>query len=151
MKNSFKKVNSFTFFNSFYLKEFFKNNGFPTSLIYHHITKFIKKVQNPPLPQTTVEKFNALIILPYFGTHSENLKFELERIINKYIGCVKINVIFINRDVIGSLFQFKDALPTGLKSSVIYYYRCPKVVGCGSYVGSTIRPLYKRILEHNGR
>ena len=64
---------------------------------------------------------------------------------------MKINVIFINRDVIGSLFQFKDALPTGLKSSVIYYYRCPKVVGCGSYVGSTIRPLYKRILEHDGR
>ena len=76
---------------------------------------------------------------------------DLERIIAKYVGCVKINVVFINRNVIGSLFRFKDVLPTDLKSSVVYCYCCPKDVGCGSYVGSTIRPLYKRISEHDGR
>ena len=134
-----------------FLREYFKMNGFPTSLTYSYIAKFIRKVKNPPQETATVEKFNSFIILPYFGSQSDKLKIDLERVIERHIGCVKINVVFVNRNLLGSFFGFKDALPMELKSSVVYSYCCPKVVGCGSYVGSTIRPLYKRISEHAGR
>ena len=49
------------------------------------------------------------------------------------------------------MFHFKDRLPLGMRSSVIYEFRCTQGCVPVSYVGSTRRHLFDRASEHAGR
>ena len=58
-------------------------------------------------------------------------------------------IILLNSHKISNIFMYKDTIPTMLRSSVVYNYSCPQ--NCGSaYVGSTVRTLQTRIMEHKG-
>jgi hypothetical protein len=59
-------------------------------------------------------------------------------------------IVLVNSLSIGSLFKFKDDLPNGMLSSVVYKHSC---VQCGTseYVGSTSRNLRIHTAEHAGR
>ena len=58
-------------------------------------------------------------------------------------------VILVNSFKIDSFFSFKDRLPKGMRSSLIYKSSC---VRCTSeYIGSTTRILTTRVAEHAGR
>ena len=55
----------------------------------------------------------------------------------------------INKFTIGSLFNYKDKLPTCLRSSLVYKFSCAH---CASvYIGSTCRALFVRVAEHADR
>ena len=52
-----------------YLKKFFHNNGYPTSLIEKYIARFLNKIQSNP---TDISIDNCIYFkLPYFGRLSE--------------------------------------------------------------------------------
>ena len=87
--------------------------------------------------------------LPYLGYHSVKLKQDLSILFSKYFNDLTIRFVFTNSFTIGSFFNYKDKLPLGMLSSVVYCFSC---VQCTSeYVGMTSRPLYCRIAEHAGR
>ena len=50
--------------------------------------------------------------------------------------------------MIGSLFKHKEELPTSVSSSLVYDYRC--LLYNKQDIGSTVRQLHCRILEHMG-
>ena len=86
---------------------------------------------------------------PYFGKHSEKLKSDLSVLFCKYFKDISFNFILVNSFKIDSFFSFKDRLPKGMRSSLIYKYSC---VRCTSeYIGSTTRILTTRVAEHAGR
>ena len=88
--------------------------------------------------------------IPYFGHKSVTFKIELEKLFSQFYPHIQLKFILVNNFKISSLFPFKDALPFGLRSSVVYRYRCPQDTCRSEYYGSTIRTLNARIAEHRG-
>ena len=67
----------------------------------------------------------------------------------KYFNNQQINVILSNKHTIGSYFPYKDRLPIGMRSSIVYQYSCES---CSHlYIGSSTRNLYMRMSEHQGK
>jgi len=131
-----------------FLRNFFINNGFPSGLIYSYVNKFLRNKYEQPIIRTRVPT-DFYVSLPYFGYHSEKLKTELSVLLSKFFPEKTFGIILVNNFKIGSLFNFKDKLPEGLQSSVVYEFSCAR---CASmYVGSTYRTLNTRIAEHAGR
>ena len=133
-----------------FLRDFFQNNVYPCSVIYSQIQKFIHSKIHHTEKFPTVERKLIYLSLPYFGPKSDNLKEILETMVLRHFPYVKLRIAMVNRFTVASLFHYKDELPTSLRSSVVYCYRCPQCEA-GSYIGSTIRLLYQRISEHGGR
>ena len=67
-----------------FLRIFFNNNGFPTSLIYSQIKMFLHD-QNLNFRNNTIETsdLNYFVSFPYYGHQSEKLKSELNTIFSK--------------------------------------------------------------------
>ena len=89
------------------------------------------------------------ISLQYFGKQSEKLKHELTLLLNQYFSNISFHFILNNSHKLSTFFSYKDKLPKGMLSSVIYKYSCAQ---CASeYIGSTNRVLNIRVAEHAGR
>ena len=132
-----------------FLKSFFMNNGFPSNLYYNHLRQFLNKLYSPKPCIQTVSKKKLYVSFPYYGYVSERLRNEIMNIVSKFYPHVDLRLIFTNKFSVGSLFKFKESLPTSLCSGVIYTYKCTLCNEC--YTGSTTRQLQCRIAEHMGR
>ena len=88
------------------------------------------------------------ISFPYYGYISEKVRCELKDVIYKRFPQINFKPIFRNNYMIGSLFKHKEKLPTSMRSSIIYDYKC--LLCNKQYIGSTVRQFQCRILEHMG-
>ena len=132
-----------------FLRSFFCNNGFTESTFYLHVNKFLSHKFNPLPAVATVNQRKYYISLPYFGPQSVKLAKELGSLLSKYFVQIDFQIVLVNASTIGSVFRFKDVLPVGMRSSLVYKYSCAQ---CASeYIGSTIRTLGTRAAEHAGR
>jgi len=136
-----------------FLRNFFCGNGFPRSIVDNQIRKFLDRQSESCASVSrsipTTRDTNLFITLPYFGSQSEKLRTELSSLLEKYFCAINFRILLVNKFKIGSLFNYKDRLPTPLRSSVVYEFCCAR---CAStYVGSTSRTLGTRIAEHAGR
>ena len=130
-----------------FLRQYFFNNGFPTSIINSQINKFLNSSNIVASNESSDE--NLYVSFPYFGHQSEKFKIEINKLFSKYFNGQKINVILSNKHTIGSYFPYKDRLPIGMRSSIVYQYRCES---CSHlYIGSSMRNLYMRMSEHQGK
>ena len=133
-----------------FLKQFFHNNGFPHNLFENQVEKFFPLKLDYHEITLTVPKKPLYSSLPYFGHKSVLLVKELSNLITENFSHIDPKLILVNKTKIGSFFKIKDALPKSLQSSLVYKYSCPQST-CGSaYVGSSIRTLKTRALEHKG-
>ena len=82
------------------------------------------------------------------GSFSYQIRNTLSNLLKQTIPEVNFRFIFVNKNTIGSLFKWKESLPTQLCSNVVYLYQCPDCMS--RYVGSTLRSLKIRISEHRG-
>ena len=57
-----------------FLKIFFKNNGYPKSLIESAIASFLNKQFTPAPARSDVPKLQKFIVLPFFGKRAMKLK-----------------------------------------------------------------------------
>ena len=130
-----------------FLRQYFFNNGFPKSLINSQIDKFLKNTNNVASNESSDE--NLYVSFPYFGQQSEKFKFEINKLFKKYFKNHQIKFILSNKKSIGSYFPYKDRLPIGMRSSIVYQYCCES---CSHhYIGSSMRNLYMRMSEHQGK
>ena len=131
-----------------FLTSFFRSNGYCSFFVQNCIKKFMAKKYRPD-DSTQFSKPDVFFSLPYFGPQSLKLKEELMSLFRKFIPDRTFSFILCNRNTIGSLFPYKDRLPTHMLSSVIYEFCCSQ---CESgYVGMTSRNLYMRVAEHVGK
>ena len=70
-------------------------------------------------------------------------------LIGKYFLNAECKIVLVNKFTVGSFFNYKDKLPTGVRSSLVYKFSCAQCVS--TYIGSTGRMLRTRIAEHAGR
>ena len=131
-----------------FLNTFFKNNNFPLHIVSNQVRSFLNYKCNQKSPVPTVPRDVKYIKLPFYGHTSYKIRKELLNTLKHAYPAINFRIIFNNTFTIGSLFKFKDEIPTMLQSNVCYKYECS---GCNAgYIGSTIRNLHTRICEHIG-
>ena len=94
----------------------------------------------------TVPKKELLVVLPFLGTFSLNLRKRLYKAVSKSLPQCNIIVIFQSKNRLISLFKFKGSIPLYLHSYVIYKFQCSN---CNiTYYGKTERHLKVRAGDH---
>ena len=117
-----------------------------------HIISSIKNFLNNRLTEKpvtlTAEKKQLVIVLPFLGKLSLDLKTRLKNSIIKNLPFYKVSVTFKSSTRISNFFQFKDKMPYCLRSNVVYkfsYSRCNVI-----YYGKTCQHLSVRVGEQSG-
>ena len=129
------------------LKRIFAKNAYPSKFIDKCIFRFFEKRYEKKIPVHTVPKKEMLVVLPFLGTTSWNVKNSMIRSFKKIVPFANLKVIFKTNRRLSSCFTFKDKLPKALMSGVIYKYTCAE---CNlSYIGSTKRFWETRLEEHS--
>ena len=96
----------------------------------------------------TVPKKVVLIVLPYQGTMSSNLKRKLRTCFKNSLPQCNIKIILKSRKGLPSLFRFKDVIPKELQSHIAYKFSCGN---CNvTYYGKTEHHLNIISSEHIG-
>ena len=130
-----------------FLIQYFKNNAYPSFLFDKCLKDFLNNKFQPKQPKPTVPKLLMNASVPF--VHCKNFKSELEKVIMKTFPALNIRLVSSNPKTLGSLFQYKDKLPTLMRSLVVYCFNCPKCK-VGKYVGATKRLFKVRIDSHLG-
>ena len=132
-----------------FLRNFFKENGFPKALIESAISKFLNKqfICSPSIHQA--KKLDKYFVLPFFGKQSMKLKNEIEALLKKFYPYMNPRLVLRNNFSTGSLFNFKDLVPKACRSAVVYKFSCPSCEG--TYIGSTYARLHSRVCQHQGK
>jgi hypothetical protein len=133
-----------------FLRDFFKNNGYPSFLIEKYIKRFLNSKFQKRYPVVDVPRKIVYASLPYFGHQSDKMRTELTKLLSIAIPFADIRLILVNPLRISSFFGHKDRLPTGISASVVYEFCCARGSAPVSYIGSTKRHLFQRIAEHAG-
>ena len=148
---TFSVVSDFSRFHSevCHLKKILKKNAFPIKFI----DSCIKNVLNKRLTEKPVtlaaEKKDLVIVLPFLGKLSLDLRTRLRNSISKNLPFCKIRVIFKSSTRISNFFQFKDKMPYCLCSNVVYKFLCGR---CNAtYYGETCRHLSVRVSPLTGK
>ena len=112
------------------------------------IKSFLNKRLTEKPVTLTAEKKDLVIVLPFFGKLSLDLRTHLKNSISKDLPFCKIRVTFKSSTHISNFFQFKDKIPYCLRSNVVYKFSCSR---CNTtYYGETCRHLNVRVGEHLG-
>ena len=94
-----------------HLRSIFKCNSYPVNIIDQCIKKFLDKLYVPKQIVLTVPKKELLVVLPFLGTFSLNLRKRLYKAVSKSLTQCNIKVIFQSKNRLSSLFKFKDSIP----------------------------------------
>ena len=110
------------------------------------VHRFLNKIFEPKPPIHTVPKKVVYFCLPFTGSHSLQIRTQINRLCNAAYPHLNIQFIFRSSKRISSFSPFKDKVPTFLRSGVVYLFKCRCC--SASYVGQTMRHLYTRVSEH---
>ena len=132
-----------------FLKTTLQKNGYPLSLIDCCVKLFLnRRYKGKSAVADTVEKKNVLIVLPFLGVGSIHVRNKIVNVCKNMLPQVNCKVVLKPCFRMSSLFPFKDRLPSGLRSSIVYKFLCS---GCNAtYYGQTVRHLHTRAAEHIG-
>ena len=133
-----------------FLINFFHANGYPKSLIEKLINKFLDRRYDTAQNLIQAPRKSVYFSMLYFGHKSVILKIKLLELISTFFPHLDVKIILVNPFSIGSFFKFKDAVPKGLCSSLVYKFSCVKNNCTSEYYGFTSRRLSTRVAEHRG-
>ena len=130
------------------LKEVFKKNEYPQFFIDKCIKKYLNKLFVPKRIIHTVDKKQVLLVLPFLGPLSFEIRSRLQKCLKKYIPYCSLQVVYQSKSRISNLFHFKDVVNTKLSSHIAYKFMC----SCCSetYYGQTQRHFFVRASQHLG-
>ena len=109
---------------------------------------YLSKLFVPKRIIHTVDKKQVLLVLPFLGPLSFEIRSCLQKCFKNYIPYCSLKVVYQSRSRISNLFNFKDAVNTKLSSHIVYKFMC----SCcnGTYYGQTQRHFFVRASEHLG-
>ena len=138
-------------FTSISFKKILKKNAFPIKLIDCCIKNFLNKRLTEKPVTLTAEKKDLVIVLPFLGILSLDLRTRLKNSISKNLPFCRIifcRVIFKSSTRFSKFFQFKDKMPYCLRSNIVYKLSCGR---CNAtYYDETCRHLSVRVGKHFG-
>ena len=97
---------------------------------------------------STVPKKNLVIVLPYLGKFSLEIRTRINGIMKNKLPYCNIQFVFQTKCKISNFFTFKDKIPSSLRSGIVYKFQCGH--GNATYYGKSKRHFKVRICEHLG-
>ena len=91
-----------------FLKDIFL---YPISFIDKCFKTFLDQLYLKRPPVLTAEKKALKLVLPFFGALSLQIRTKLQKILERTLGCCKIQKVFKNQINLSNVFRFKDRLP----------------------------------------
>ena len=131
-----------------FLKHVLLKNGYTLSFIDKCFKMVIKQLVIKRPWVTKVEKKTITLSLPCLRDISLQTRTKLKESSKGILYCYKFQIVFKSQRKLANVFRFKDCLPFGLVSRVVYKYtrgRCNS-----SYYGETDRHLKVGSGEHIG-
>ena len=125
-----------------------KKNVFPIKLIDSCIKNFLNKRLTDKPVKLKAAKEDLVIVLPYLGKLSLDLRTRLRNGISKNLPFCKIRTIFKSSTDISNLFQFRDKMSYCFRSNVVYKFSCGRC--SATYYGDICRHLSVRVGKHSG-
>ena len=117
-------------------------------LIEKCIKEFLDKVLTPKPVVSTVLKKDLIIVLPYLGKLSLQIRTRINRIMKNKLPYCNVQFVFKTKCKISNFFTFKDKIPSVLCSGIVYKFQC---ASCNAtYYGKTKRHFKVRMCEHLG-
>ena len=96
------------------LGHIFKCNNYPVGLIDQCVKTFLNKIYVPKKFLVTVPKKDVLLVLPFLGQFSLNLRSRLYNCFNKMLPQCNIKVIFQSKNRLTNLLRFNHSIPKEL-------------------------------------
>ena len=96
----------------------------------------------------TVDKRQVLLVLPFLGPLSFEIRSRLQKYFKHYIPYCSLKVVYQSRSRISNLFNFKDVVNTKLSSHIVYKFMCS--CSNATYYGQTQTHFFVRASEHLG-
>ena len=93
------------------LQQIFKCNNYPVALIGQCVKTFLNKIYVSKRILITVPKKDVLIVLPFLGQFSLNLRSRLYHCFNKTLPQCNIKIIFQSKNRLSNLFDLKTVFP----------------------------------------
>ena len=122
----------------------FKSNGYPENFINNWFEAYLH-IQGKVI---TVPKKHLFLVFPHLGPLSLQTRTKLRTSVKSIVNCCKSQIVFQSQNKLANAFRFKDRIPKGLTSVVVYKFQCGL---CNeSYYGECVRHLNVRIGEHIG-
>ena len=110
--------------------------------------KFLNRVLTQKVVVTTVPKKDLMIILPYLGKLSLQIRTRINGAMKNKLPHSNFRIVFQSKCKLINFFTFKDKIPIFLRSGIVYKFKCG---GCNAtYNGKTKRHFKVRICEHLG-
>ena len=122
-------------------------NSYPGDLV----DKCIKKIResiNAESCLSTVPKKDLMIVLPYLGKLSLQIRTRINRVMKNKLPHCNFRIVFQSKCKLINFFTFKDKIPIFLRSGIVYKFKCG---GCNAtYYGKTKCHFKVRMCEHLG-
>ena len=120
--------------------------GFINSCTNIFLTKLFDKKVQPII--ATVPRKEFVMCLPFLGKDTLTLKKKLRTLFSSQFPAFKLKIVLKSGIKLGNFFNFKDSLPLGVRSCIVYKYTCSH---CNmTYIGKTKRHYLVRMCEHLG-
>ena len=127
------------------LKDVFKKNEYPEFFIDKCLKKYLSKLFVPKRIAHTVHKKHVLLVLPFLGPLSFEIRSCSQMCLKNYISCCLLKVVYQPRSRISNLFNFKYAVNTKSSSHNGYKFICSY---CNAtYYGQKQRNFFVRASE----
>ena len=130
------------------LKGILYKNSYPRDFVDKCINKVLDKVLTQNVVVSTVPKKDSLIVLPYLGKLSLQIRTRINRVMKNKLPHYNFRIVFQSKCKLINFFTFKDKIPIFLRSGIVYKFKCG---GCNAtYYGKTKRHFKVRMCEHLG-
>ena len=130
------------------MKGILYNNSYPRDFVDKCINKLLDKVLTQNVVVSTVPKKDLLIVLPYLGKLSLQIRTRINRVMKNKLPHCNFRIVFQSKCKLINFFTFKDKIPIFLRSGIVYKFKCG---GCNAtYYGKTKRHFKVRMCEHLG-
>jgi hypothetical protein len=120
-------------------------NGFPCHMFDRCVRTFLNKVFQPKLPVHTVPKKIIYFCLPFTGTHSLQIRTQINRLCRASFPHLDIRFVFRSTKRLSTFFSFKDKIPKALAEvgcSVLFYVSMLFRIVCGSNHAPSTHPSF---------
>ena len=103
------------------LKKYFCQNNFPLFLIENLTRKKIDSLIVPKPLVSTANKNPIYASIPFISNaQNRTIKLEIQTLIKRFYPQINLHLSFKNDFSIGSLFSYKDRIPSSMRSNVVY-------------------------------
>ena len=130
------------------LKSILYKNSYPRDFVNKCMKKSLDRVLIQKVAVSTVPKKDLMIVLPYLGKLSLQIRVRINRAMKNKLLYQNFRIAFQSKCKLINSFTFKDNIPVFLRSGIVYKFR----FGCfnATYYGKTMGHFKVRMSEHLG-